>query len=188
MVDLLQLQDVLRVLLSHVGSEIEEIEYRIVGTAASLLHGVTLPVGDVDVLAKNRSGVDTFATLLSRCKCLTSPMYIVESRQYFCSFEINGVELEFSTVEGESDSDTGECTGSGPWTYYKHVSCDDHQIPVVALELRLITEISRQRPDRYVPIFEAMRSLGYEKGLLKKGLREREIFQAEHIDLRELWE
>jgi hypothetical protein len=92
-------------------------------------------------------------------------MYIEGSQQYFCSFEIDGVELEFSPVEGESDFETGECTGSGPWTYYEHVSCDDHQVPVVALELRLITEITRQRPDRYVP-----------------------IFQAEHIDLRELWE
>jgi hypothetical protein len=148
------------------------------------LRGV--PASDIDVLLKERAGVDAFSAVLSPCKCLSSPTYLAGSRQYFSSFEVHGVEVEFSTVEGANESDTSECTGSGPWTHYSMVACGDHQVPVVCLELRLLTEIARGRPDRYVPIWEFMQSRRYARDLLARGLEERGISEAEQMDLTQL--
>ena len=183
MLDLPQLQAILADLFKYADPAAAQTEYRFVGTAASLLHGVSLPAGDVDILLKDRAGVDAFSISLSSHKCLSPPLYLEGSKQYFSSFEINGIEVEFSTVEGETESDTHECIGLGPWAHYKVVSCGDYQIPVVALELRLITELTRRRPDRYVPILQFMQTHGYNRKLLERGLKERAFVESEQIDL-----
>jgi hypothetical protein len=182
MLDLSQLQAVLTALFRCIDPAAEQIEYRVVGTAASLLHGVDLPAGDFDVLLKDRAGVDTFSTSLSPYKCLTPPLYLEGSKQYFSSFEINGIKVEFSTVEGKTKSDTYECIGPGPWAHYTLVSCGGHQVPIVAIELRLITELTRRRADRYIPIIHFMQAHGYNKKLLTQGLKERAFVESEQID------
>jgi hypothetical protein len=36
------------------------IDYHLVGTSAALLHGVVLPVTDIEILVRERSNVDAF--------------------------------------------------------------------------------------------------------------------------------
>ena len=55
------------------------VEYRLVGTAAAMLRGVPLPVGDLDILLKERRGVDLFAQVLSDFPCITPPRCVARS-------------------------------------------------------------------------------------------------------------
>jgi hypothetical protein len=61
------------------------LEYRVVETAAALVRGVTLPVGDLDILLKKRHGVDLFGAVLSDFPCITPPTYLADARQYFAN-------------------------------------------------------------------------------------------------------
>jgi hypothetical protein len=178
-----RVEAVLSVVLNSVGTPVPDTDYRIVGTAAALLHGVPLPARDIDVLLKHRAGVDAFSAALSPWKCLSPPTYFEGSRQYFASHDIEGVAVEFSTVEWPNESDLGECTGPGPWIHYVPVTCGSRQVPVVCLELRLLTELARGRAERYVPIWNFMQMQGYDRDLVARGLQERGITGAEQLDL-----
>ncbi|SEH00475.1 hypothetical protein SAMN05444920_116210 [Nonomuraea solani] len=144
--------------------------YRVGGTGAALLQGVHLPVGDLDVLLARREDVDTISAALSSFPCLYPASWLPETSQYFARYEVNGVPLELSTVEQETDSDAMECIGRGPWQHYVLITCGPHQVPVVRLELRLATELLRDRPDRYEPLLDLMAAQGYEPDLLKRAM------------------
>jgi hypothetical protein len=144
--------------------------YRVGGTSAALLQGVHLPVGDIDLLVSRRADVDTFAKALSSHPCLHPPAWIPASSQYFTRYEVHGVQVEISTVEQETDSDAMECIGTGPWHHHVLVACGPHQVPVVRLELRLATELLRNRPDRYEPLLHHLSTHGYNAALLHKAL------------------
>ena len=186
MLEMSQVEAALSVVLGSAGTAVPDTDYRIVGTSAALLHGVQLPAGDVDVLLKNREGVDAFSAALSPLKCLSPPSYL-EWGQYFAAFEINGVKVEFSTVEMPNESDTCECTGPGPWIHCSRVTCNTRRVPVVNLELRLLTELARGRADRYVPIWEFMKMREHDHDLVARGLKEKNITEVEHLDLAHFW-
>lgn len=179
MIEISQVQAALSVVLGNGSAVVPDTDYRIVGTAAALLHGVQLPAGDIDVLLKTRVGVDAFSAALSAWSCLSPPTYLEGSRQYFASYDIEGVKVEFSTVEWPNESDTSECTGRGPWVHYSLVPCGPRRVPVVALELRLLSELARGRADRYAPIWEFMQLREYDSGLVARGLREKGITEAD---------
>ena len=146
------------------------IEYRLLGTGAALLHGVVLPVGDIDILVKERRGVEVFNDALFGFECIVKPSYLKDTRQYYAEFRINGVEVGISTVEIDTDVDWIETYGSGPWAYYVLLPCGSYTVPTVKLELRLVTELYRNRPERYYPLVEYMRVNGYDENLLKRGI------------------
>jgi len=75
-----------------------------------------------------------------------------------------------STVEIDAATDTGECVGSGPWVHFDLVPCGKHRVPSVALELRLVTEVARHRPDRWEPIVAYYRSHPCDVALVERGL------------------
>ena len=183
MVDLPRLEKVLGTLSEHAGAAMDQFEYRMVGTAASVLHGVELPAGDVDFLLRERAGVDGFSRSLAAFKQLIAPHFEEDGGQYLAAVEIDGVEVEFSTVEFETQSDVIECVGKGPWTHYRHVDCGGVQVPVVALELRLLTELARQRPDRYRPIIQTLQARHFDRDLLLRGLKERGLLGAENLSV-----
>lgn len=97
------------------------------------------------------------------------------NRQYFTHFEVNGVGVGSSTVEIPTDADTFECIGRGPWEHYVDVRIGKHVVPVVRLELRLVSELVRNRPDRYTPLIEYMRSQGADLQLVQKAMDERKV-------------
>lgn len=147
--------------------------YRVGGTSAALLQGVRLPAGDVDLLVARREDVDTFAAALSSFPCLYAASWLPEASQYFTRYEVDGVQVEISTVEHETDSDVMECIGSGPWQHYILVDCGPHRVPVVRLELRLATELLRDRPDRYEPLIDHMAQRGFDPDLLERAMTAR---------------
>ncbi|MFC7720261.1 hypothetical protein [Nonomuraea recticatena] len=150
-----------------------DLPYRVGGTSAALLQGVRLPAGDVDLLAARREDVDTVAAALSSFPCLYAASWLPETSQYFARYEVNGVVVEISTVEQEADSDGMECVGRGPWQHYVLITCGPYRVPVVRLELRLATELLRDRPDRYEPLLDHMAAQGFDADLLDRAMAAR---------------
>jgi hypothetical protein len=164
------LEKTMTAVLDRVMLEDSNVEYRLVGTGAALLHGVALPAGDIDILVKERQGVEVFSDAFAGFDCLMAPIYLEDMRQYYTEYGINGVEVGVSTVEIETDIDYIETYGPGPWTHYMLLSCGSYMVPTVKLELRLITELYRNRPERYDSLIEYMSVNGYDEGLLKRGI------------------
>jgi hypothetical protein len=161
--------------------EAKGVEYRFGGTASSVLRGIRMPAGDMDLLLRERRGVDQLSAAtaaLPGTECLFAPAWLEEGRQYFSRYLVDGAVVEFSTVEWETDSDAMECFGPGPWEHFDLVPCGPHQVPVVATELRLITELTRNRPERYGPILTHLREHGCDLALVRRGMADRKIPDA----------
>jgi hypothetical protein len=173
-----QLRETLVIVLDHCMPACAQIEYRLVGTGSALLQGVPLPAGDIDILVKERESVDAFGSALASLKCRFSSAWLPEDRQYYADYEVNGVGVGISTVEVETESDGLECVGRGPWEHYVLVSCGSYTIPAVALELRLVSELSRDRPDRYTPLVQHMQANGCDVELVRRGMEARSLSQT----------
>ncbi|WP_326662616.1 hypothetical protein [Streptomyces sp. NBC_00385] len=170
-----ELRSVLSLVLDQVDPGTSGLAYRLVGTGAALAQGVPLPVGDVDILVRRREDVDGFAAGLSGFPCLDAPAWLPDARQYFARFRVDGTEVEISTVEHPADTDTFECAGSGPWTHWVHAGIGRHVVPVVGLELRLVSELVRNRPDRIGPLIAHMRVHGADLPLVRRAMSERKV-------------
>lgn len=151
---------------------------RLIGTAADLLRGVPIEPGDVDFLMPTRSDVDTFARALAAYRCLSPPTWMPCCVQYYTAFEVGGVPVDASTVESPSQSTFIEAFGSGPWTHFSEVAVGDTRVAVVAPELRLATELCRDRKDRAEIIARWMRDHGCDTPLLRNAMKARGIDEA----------
>lgn len=168
--DKVHLQETLMAFLNTTMPTCAQLDYRLVGTSAALLHGVILPAADIDILVRDRDSVDAFGSALVTFRCVESPSWLAETRQYYGNYDVMGVEVGISTVEVPSDADTIETFGRGPWEHFKLLKCGQYHVPTVALELRLITELFRDRPDRYQPLIEFMQQQGCDVDLVRRGL------------------
>ncbi|ABD88723.1 hypothetical protein [Rhodopseudomonas palustris] len=152
--------------------------YRLIGTAADLLRGVPIAPGDIDFLASARADVDRFARALAAYRCLTPPTWMPCCVQYYAAFEVDGVQVDASTVESASQSTCIEAFGSGPWTHFSEIAVGDTRVAVVAPELRLATELCRNRNDRAEIITRWMRDHGCDARLLRNAMDARGIDAA----------
>jgi hypothetical protein len=170
LLDQVRLRETLITFLDHTMPTCAQIDYRLVGTGAALLHGVPLPAADIDILVRERSSVDAFGLALSSFRCVVVPTWLAEAQQYYGSFEVNGVEVEISTVEVASESDTAETFGRGPWEHSTLLTCGRYAVQTVALELRLVTELIRKRPDRYQPLIQFLQRHGCDLDYIRRGI------------------
>jgi hypothetical protein len=145
-----------------------KINYRLLGTAAALLHGVQLPANDIDLMVRHRADVDSFGATLAQFQCLVAPSWLPDAKQYYGNYNVNGIEIGFSNVEVDSDRDTIETFGPGPWKHYSNLSIGSYSVPTVALELRLHTELHRNRPDRFEPILQYLQEKGCNHDLMDR--------------------
>lgn len=173
--DRAELQQVLSLVLDRLDPDAPDFEYRLVGTGAALAQGVQLPAGDIDILAARRGEVDRFAAAMSGFPCLEPPAWLPDARQYFTRFHVSEIDVEASTVEVPTDTDTFECIGRGPWQHYVDLDLGRHTVPAVVLELRLVSELVRNRPDRYMPLIEHMRSRSADLQLTQRAMRDRGV-------------
>jgi hypothetical protein len=162
--------------LIGVVASVADVEWRLVGTAASAIRGVDLPVADVDVLFRERAGVDaSFARLSPRADEAARPEWLADAQQYFARLVIDGVSVELSTVEFATALDTFECFGLGPWIHYDDVDWRDVRVPAVASELRLVTEVNRGRVEHVTRLVEHLRRVGCDTALLERALVNAEV-------------
>jgi hypothetical protein len=166
-----RLVDALTRVLDHALPACADVDYRLVGTGAAMLHGVDLPVGDLDLLFLERAGVDAFAAALASFECLEPAAWLPEAHQYYANYRVHNTEVGLSTVEIVTSTDVVETFGPGPWEkHYSMLSCGPYQVPTVNLELRLITELYRDRPDRYTPLVAYLQEHGCDLDLVRRGL------------------
>ena len=177
--DAAELRQVLALVLDRLGRTPGEGEYRLVGTAAALLQGVPLLAGDIDLLFADRADVDRFGNALSSFPCLHRPSWLPEARQYFAEYVVEGIGVSASTVEQSTDIDTHECVGTGPWHHYTLIGCDRHVVPTVTLELRLLSELTRNRSDQTRGLSEHLRRRGCDLALVERGLLDRNLPAAQ---------
>lgn len=182
-IDQAQLRETLIAFLDHSMPACAQIDYRLVGTGGALLRGVSLPAADIDILVRERRDVDAFGAALSSFRCVEAPAWLAEMRQYYGNYEVNGVEVGFSTVEIASDVDTIETFGPGPWEHFTLIACGRYAVPTVALELRLITELFRNRPDRYQPLIHFMQSRGCDLDFIRRGIAAAGLAQTVQDDV-----
>jgi hypothetical protein len=156
--------------LKTVLDQLKPLRYRLVGTGAALLQGVQIRTGDIDLLVAHRDDVDRFAAATG-----TAATWLPEPRQYFAHARLGETEVSMSTVEMPTDRAGFECVGSGPWEHYTEVAVGEHLVPAVALELRLATELVRDRPDRYDALIAHMRTHGYDEKLAETAMRDRGV-------------
>ena len=164
-----QLRDTLTTVLGLVERE-GSFRYRLVGTAADLLRGAPVQPADVDFLVGTRAEVDIFARALAGFRCLTPPTWMECCAQYYAEFEVDGVRVDASTVESPTESGFIESIGSGPWTHFSEIAVDDRSIAVVAPELRLATELRRDRHDKAETLARWLRDRGCDAALLDNAL------------------
>ena len=142
--------------------------YRLVGTAAAVLQGVDLPARGVNLLMRERDTIDALHLALSEYQVDVPPTYLPESSQYWASYFVEGVHVDASTVEIESESDTSETFGRGPWEHFTSVPCGRHTVPAVALELRIHTDLHRERPEKYGPTIRFVEEHGCDHDLMER--------------------
>jgi len=170
-------------ILDHAMPACADVEYRLVGTGAALLRGVELPAGDIDILMKKKDGVEAFCQTLKSFRCIEPASWLEDARQYYANYEVGGVEVGLSTVEIETDSDAFETIGRGPWEHFSFISCGPYSVPAVSLELRLATELYRNRLDRYAPILQYLRGYGCDVNLVRRGMEDAGVSHALREDL-----
>ncbi len=149
---------------------------RIVGTASSLLRGVEVPAGDVDILASDRATVDQLARAADDAGaiCDAGPRWLDTpfGGQYIADYDVGGVLVQISTVE-LSVPDPGyiaECAGEAAWRHFDTIVIEGHAIPVVASELRLLSDVMRGRADRWLPTASFLAARGYDEQLLSDAI------------------
>jgi hypothetical protein len=81
---------------------------------------------------------------------------------------VDGVKTELSTLEWETDSDAVECIGSGPWDHFSLVPIDSVAAPVVAFELRIVSELVRSRTEQFTAIATFLRRNGCDIQLVRR--------------------
>jgi hypothetical protein len=179
-----QLCAVFSTIFAQITPNLDQAAYRLVGTAAALLHGVQLPANDLDLLAKERATVDLFATAMQpHFPCLQPPTYLADNRQYLTIYDVGGIEVEMRTVEWETEADGIECLGPGPWLHFQLLSCDHYTVPTVALELRLVTELARDRADRYRPLLAYLQQHGCDVALVERGMQAQGVAATTQADI-----
>jgi hypothetical protein len=157
--------------LEAILTRVFDTEFRLVGTASCVLRGLKVAANDVDVLFRNRTAIDAWAASVGdAAEHIEGPTWLGHTSQYFARLDMAGVTVELSTVEIDADTDTTECVGPGPWVHFDRVRCGDFSVPAVALELRLVTEVTRQRLDRVEPIVAYFRDHPCDIALVERGL------------------
>jgi len=126
--------------------------------------------------------VDAFATALGGYPCLTPPTLLHGGIQYFAAVEVDGIRVEASTVEIEAQAETLEVTGIGPWKHQSLIRIGESMAPTIALELRLASELSRDRQDRYLSIVKYFASHG-ETSLLNAVLQEQGL-ESKYLEVK----
>ncbi|MGH8875886.1 MAG: hypothetical protein ACRD0P_00835 [Stackebrandtia sp.] len=170
----------LRGLLSQVLDLVPDTRYRLVGTGAAMLHGVRLPVGDIDLLYAARADIDRFAAALGTFPCQREPIWLPAAHQYYAAYAVGDISVSASTLEAATREHAIERRRTAPWQHYRLIGCRHHRIPAVALELQLVADVLRERPDRYRPVIEHLRRHGHNRALLERSLRDWRLPESRH--------
>ncbi|MBS4220040.1 hypothetical protein KHA96_17140 [Bacillus sp. FJAT-49711] len=173
----------------------KKIDWILVGSVGSVLHGCKMEPGDVDIYVKNKESVSQFAELLNEFSLpsksenrhvndwLSSKEEPIFNQTFPSGFtwtkgrwNMNGFNVEvvhISDSAGIPDSLTGDGIWEGGqyiWSHFKNVRFGEYTIPTIPLEIQLESNLRRKRQDRVDSILDTIIKNGYDEGLIEKAL------------------
>lgn len=181
--------------ISYDSLERDGVQWAIIGSVASVLHGCQIPPNDIDFLAVKPEGVYRFAELMSAYappKCeyppgddnwrssgelpVTSGPDPYGFMWHFARWYVDSFKVEIAHIVAPrgypTSSDGAGIWEAGPeiWPYLRNVPFADYQVPLVPLEIQLETNLKRGLKDRVEEIIAIFQRNGYDRALIQKSL------------------
>jgi len=171
------------------------VEWMLIGSAATALHGAAIEPGDLDVAVSTSAGVRTAATVLPSRTDRSSPADAVwfsslaeptmtfvdpgDARWTFGRWTLAGVRVELAHIDSPAPAALlVETPAAAVWDERLVIDWNGTQIPVVPVEVQLATMLSRDQPDRLQATLAAVDPASLDVDLLRRALAGRETGTA----------
>ncbi len=172
-------------------AETTSAQWMLVGSAASAVHGVDLSPGDIDVLARTPKDVTTLAAVLpSRdlpvrgdldpqtfLSTKDEPVVRFGGGWTFGRWFLDGETVEAAHIAGVHGRLT-ETSGREVWRHRRLIRWRGRLLPIVPLEVQLVTMVSRELDERVRAAAECLRHNGYDEHLVRRAARDRGLDPA----------
>ncbi len=181
-----------------------KVGWAVIGSGASTLQGCRLPPADIDILFAEPEGVHQFAQFMSVFAVPRRPRegeLWLSSREQPVAFEppdpqkevwnfgrwmIADCKIEAAHIArpaGDPSMAQDWICEPGPriWPHIRHVPFGRYQVPVVPLEIRLGTELLRERKERVDEIVAVLQGQGHDRELLRQALSRQHLAVAERL-------
>ncbi len=168
-----------------------DVEWMLVGSAATALWGAAIEPGDLDVAVATSTGVRAAAKVLP-CQAdqsaatdglwfssLVEPTMTfvadADARWTFGRWMLAGVKVELAHIDGGAPADLlRETSGTAVWQERTFLNWNGARIPVVPLEVQLATMIFRDQDDRLQASLSAVDPASLDLAMLRRALADRE--------------
>jgi hypothetical protein len=180
--------DALRELAARL--ERTDVEWMLVGSAATALRAAAIEPGDLDVAVATSAGVRAAANVLP-CQAdqsaatdglwfssLAEPILSFvahDARWMFGRWMLAGVKVELAHIDGGAPADLlRETSGTAVWQERTLFNWNGTCIPVVPLEVQLATMIFRDQDDRLQTTLSALDPASLDLAMLRRALADRQ--------------
>jgi DNA-binding transcriptional MerR regulator len=170
-----QFSGILMDIFDCISPVIPEDQYLLCGTAAGLFQGVFQPVRDINLLTKAHKQVNGFAQAMHNFPQVLKPTYFESKKLYCTTHLIRGVEVSMAALDDYRDDAEKGDTFLNPWDHFSELQIGSYTIRAEALELRLATEIARERPRHYQPLIKHMQKHGADLELAQRAMSAKAI-------------
>lgn len=172
-----------------------DVEWMLVGSAATALHGAAIEPGDIDVAVSTSAGVRTAAAVLPSRTDPSSPTDPIwfsslaeptltfidpsDDRWTFGRWTLAGFTVELAHIDSPAPTDLlVETPATAVWNERSVLDWNGTRIPVVPVEVQLATMIFRAQPDRLQATLAALDPASLDVGLLRRAIAGREAAGA----------
>ena len=184
--------------------ERDRVRWAVIGSVASALQGCQVSPNDIDILTVKPEGVYRFTEWMSvfapsECEYPPGDANWRSSKElpvsadpdpygyawHFARWYVDGFRVEVAHIlapEGSPTSTDGAgIWEAGPeiWPHVRDVCFEEYQVPVVALEIQLETNLRRGLEDRVEEILAILQQDGYDRALIQRSL------SSEHLEVFE---
>jgi hypothetical protein len=165
-----------------------DVEWMLVGSAATALRGAAIQPGDIDVAVATSAGVRAAAKVLPDRSASPDPLWFssqtepvmtfvgdADSRWTFGRWMLAGVKVELAHIDGGAPPDLlRETSGTAVWKERSLIDWEGTIIPVVPLEAQLATMIFRGQEERLRAALSAVDPASVDVAMLRRALADRE--------------
>lgn len=169
-----------------------QIEWMLVGSAATALRGAAITPGDIDVLLPTAAAVRTAAVQFP-CRpdrwldddpatwhsSVCQPVLTWEhelTRWTFARWTIEGTKVELAHLDSpDADNRLSETHGAAVWSVLETLTWRGVSLPMVPIEVQIATMISRGQEGRLDAVLSAVGAHDLDRGLLSRALAHRRI-------------
>ena len=176
-----------------------DVEWMLVGSAATAIHGVEIIPGDIDFIFRTPEGV---AQLADVACCFAQKRMNTQDASVFLSSEeqpllvfaegnwtfgrwlVDGTRVEVACIkEPGKENSLAETYGNQVWIRKETIVWQSECIPIVPLEVQLATMLFRRYESRIMPTVARMSQRGFDPELLVCAFKDRGIELEDITDL-----